>query len=213
MKTQVPHLPHRHRIYTLHRLPLVGNPAYLSSPLLPSCLPSWTPQVTSLLAPSLRSSWFCAVIQLAIWLAVFLFLKWPCMLLVVIYRLQSSSSLRQFNHTSHTHHLSVLHSPLQLSALLPKLRSSITRDSTLRKSLSRPPLLIASSIIHKHSFLSFSLLDISVVYAAVLLIFPLRRTYVPFIFLLDIVIVFICVHLWCVLLRCSALVEVRSGGG
>jgi len=33
----------------------------------------------------------------------------------------------------------------------------------------------------------------------------------PFIFVLDIVNVSICVHLGCVLLRCSALVEVRTG--
>ena len=50
------------------------------------------------------------------------------------------------------------------------------------------------------------------VYTAVWLIFPLLHTYIP-LTLLDMVIVFIYVHFWCVLLRCSALAEMRGEGG
>ena len=50
-----------------------------------------------------------------------------------------------------------------------------------------------------------------IVYTAVRLIFPLRRTYIP-LTLLDMVIVFIYVHFWSIMLRCSALAEVRGEG-
>jgi hypothetical protein len=62
MKTQVPHLPYRHRIYTLHRLPVVGNPAYLSSVYCLFAFRPGQPASHFSFCPLLRSSWFCGVI-------------------------------------------------------------------------------------------------------------------------------------------------------
>jgi len=52
-----------------------------------------------------------------------------------------------------------------------------------------------STVVHRHSLPLFLNVDLWVVHTALRLIITPRRPYIPLIFLLDMVIVFICVHL------------------
>jgi len=100
---------------------------------------------------------------------------------------------------------------LCLVAPIMFMQTAITSHSAYDDPCRSPPSRIPGYINtpSRCSCLSSSLL---IVYTAVRLIFPLRRTYIP-LTLLDMVIVFIYVHFWCLTLRCSALAEVRGEGG
>jgi len=88
-----------------------------------------------------------------------------------------------------------------------RVQSPITPYSSFLNPCQPPLPPVPPFFIDTPCHFFFSNVDLLVVHTALRLIITPRRPYIPLIFLLDMVIVFICVHLQCVLLRCSVLEE------